>query len=89
MSGPQPGFRITSLTAYTQIGPDDEEGVCAFLDRNGIWMPMVAADHERLAMLREIAQQTADATGQPVRVRRFTTVVEVETLEPRDAAATA
>ena len=75
-------FRIESVTAYTQIGADDEEGIIGFLTVDGTWMPMVAADADRLSMLRGMAQRVADNTGRPVRVRRFETVVEVETLEP-------
>jgi hypothetical protein len=77
------GFRITSITAYTIIGEDDEEGICGFLGADGTWMPMIAADAQRLSQLRQMAQLVANTSGQPVRVRRFEAPVEVETLEPR------
>lgn len=75
-------FRIESMTLYSQIGVDDEEGIIGFLTPEGTWMPMVCADHVRLAQLRGMAQTVADTTRRPVRVLRFETVVEVETLEP-------
>lgn len=83
MAGRDVSFRIETLTAYTQIDEGDEEGLVGFLTADGTWMPMIAADHVRLANLRDRAQLVADATGRPVRVRRFTTAVEVETLTPR------
>ena len=67
---PQPGFRITEITAFTAIGEDDEEGICAFLSGDGIWMPMVAADISRLTQLRERAEMFR-AAGTEVRERRF------------------
>ena len=65
----QPGFRITSITAFTTIGPDDEEGVMAFMTPSGTWMPMIAADSHRVDDLREIAKATF--IGVEWRERRF------------------
>lgn len=67
---PRPGFRITEITAFTTIGEDDEEGVCAFVSGQGVWMPMVAADITRLAQMRVLAE-VFRATGIEVRERRF------------------
>lgn len=76
-------FRITSITAYTQIGPDDEEGIIAFLNDDGAWMPMIAADPARLDQLRMFAQVTADISGRPVTVRQFGIGEVLDTIEPR------
>lgn len=67
---PQPGFRITEITAFTTIGPDDEEGVTAFLGPQGTWIPMIAADITRLTQLRDEAEKFR-AMGVEVRERRF------------------
>ena len=67
---PQPGFRITSITAFTAIGDDDEEGVVAFLGPGDVWMPMVAADMTRLTQLRERVEVLRLA-GMTIRERRF------------------
>ena len=68
---PQPGFRITEITAFTTIGADDEEGVCAFLDPTmGVWMPMVSADITRLSILRDRADDFR-RSGIVVRERVF------------------
>ena len=69
---PVPGFRITEITAFTTIGPDDEEGVVAFMDGE-IWMPMVAADITRLSMLRAIADRFR-ADGTDITERTFKAV---------------
>ena len=65
----QPGFRITEITAFTKIGPDDEEGVCAFLGPDGMWMPMIAADPHRVDDLRAIAHTLF--AGEEISERRF------------------
>lgn len=62
-SNPRPGFRITGLTIFTQIGDDDEEGLLAFVDAGQtlgqgfpVWMPMCAAAERRVEQLRHIAE---------------------------------
>jgi hypothetical protein len=69
---PQPGFRITEITAFTTIGEDDEEGVVAFMG-DGVWMPMIAADITRLTQLRQHAELFR-AAGTEVRERVFRAV---------------
>jgi len=76
-------FRITSITAFTQIGEDDEEGVIAFLGADGMWYPLVAADGERLEAMRPHAQRIADITDRPVCERRFDAAMELGILTPR------
>lgn len=67
---PKPGFRITEITAFTAIDNDDEEGICAFMSPDGMWMPMVAADITRLTQLRDQAELFR-ASGVEIRERRF------------------
>ena len=69
---PVPGFRITEITAFTSIGPDDEEGVIGFKDGDS-WFPMVAADIARLAHLRMIADHFR-ADGMVITERVFKAV---------------
>lgn len=75
-SPPRPGFRITGLTIFTQIGDDDEEGLLAFVDVNQtlghgmpVWMPMCAADERRVSQLRHVAE--SKFAGVPWVERRF------------------
>lgn len=75
-------FRIDSIYAYLAIDPEDgDEGICAFRSAMG-WMPMVAADQRRLDSLRPIAEQTAAATGQQIKLVRFMRLSDVETITP-------
>lgn len=67
-----PGFRIETITAFTTIGDDDEEGVLAFLGKDGFWIPMVAANPERLEDLRRIAAE--QFAGTEYRERKFVAV---------------
>lgn len=70
MSEPTPGFRIEVITAFTQIGADDEEGLMAWLDAgHHVWMPMVASNQERVDQLRGIAESLFSAV--PYAERRF------------------
>ena len=72
-------FRIESLTAFLAVGTDGEEGVCAFTDaRTGLTLPMIGADHERIASLRPQAQAIAAATGARVVLARFETRTDLE-----------
>ena len=65
-------FRIGSISAWTQIDDNDEEGICAFLDQDQqTWIPMIAADHTRIVNLRPWAEVIASATGRPVALRVF------------------
>ena len=61
-------------------GPDDE-GVIAHLV-NGTWMPMVGGDMERMESLRNIAEQTAQTTGQTIKLVKFSTRTELEVINP-------
>lgn len=80
----KPGFRIKHLWAFIATDPaDDSEGVAAFLRNNGReWFPLFAADEERLADLREIAQALAKKIGVKMRLVRFDAMVDMETIEP-------
>jgi hypothetical protein len=76
------GFRIEHLYAFLSIDEtDDDEGVCAFHGGQG-WMPMVAADEERLDDYKRIAKRIASETGRPVKLVRFDQRVELEEIKP-------
>jgi alkanesulfonate monooxygenase SsuD/methylene tetrahydromethanopterin reductase-like flavin-dependent oxidoreductase (luciferase family) len=76
------GFRITTLWAFVSVDPSDgDEGLLAA--RIGdYWLPMVAADRERLELLRPYAEKTGRAGNVRVRLIRFEQRTEVEVLEP-------
>lgn len=60
--------KITEMFAFVVAdkGPDDE-GVPAFMDRNGTLLPMCGADIERVESLIPIAQQWARRPRSPMR----------------------
>ena len=78
----KPGFRITKVWVFVAIDGDDEEGVCAFMMPNGMWMPMVAADEARLEDLMAEAQHIANHSGKTIRLVRLDTRSEVKVIEP-------
>lgn len=74
--------KIDAMYAFIaeDSGPDDE-GITAHLTPMG-WMPMVGADMERMDSIREVAQQIATAGGKPIRLVKFETRTELETIMP-------
>lgn len=66
--------QISELFAFIaeDSGPDDE-GVVAFNPGGGVWMPMVAADRERVDSLRPMAEAIAKTTGLKIHLVRFST----------------
>lgn len=75
-------YRIDSMWAFTTIDADGSEGVCAFLAADGTMMPMVGADLARVAALKPIAQQIADANGSTVTLAHFSTRTVQEVITP-------
>ena len=74
---PQPGFRITQITAFTTIGPDDEEGVIA-VPMGDTMMPLIAADITRLTQMRVWAHDVSKVMGVEVTERTF---IAIDTLD--------
>lgn len=64
---------IEGMYAFLVQDPEQGiEGLAAFkIPGEEIWMPMVAADKERLESLREHAEAVAKATGHIIKVCRF------------------
>lgn len=74
-------LRIDELWAF--VAQDrDGEGLPAFMLDNGMWMPLVAADRERVDSLRERAKQIARESGNKITLCRFSVREEIEVIEP-------
>lgn len=70
------------LHAFLGVDPnDDEEGLIS-VNIGGSWVPLVAADRQRLEDLRSYAQQLARQTGRVIRLVRFDARVDEETITP-------
>jgi hypothetical protein len=75
----QSGFRISEVHAYIVVTENGDEGIAAFLSE-GVWMPMICADMARVESMRPMARRIAEATGQEVRLVKFATRTDVETI---------
>lgn len=74
---------IEKIYCFISKDEDGDEGVCGFKTAVG-WMPMVAADRERLNLLTPIAKQIAQATKRPVELVEFSVRRSAEVIEPGD-----
>lgn len=75
-----PGARIDELFAYVSIDPaDDIEGLVSAISPIGM-IPLVGADAERMLSYRPAAEAAAQQTGQEIKLVRFTSRQEIETL---------
>lgn len=75
--------KITEL--YAWVVADDgngSEGVPAVKMPDGMIMPLMGADMPRAESIRELAQQSANYAGAPIRLVRSTGLEIIETLEP-------
>jgi hypothetical protein len=61
---------IDALYAWVATEADGGEGVCA-ADINGMMMPLVGADMDRIKLLRPFAIRIRAASGRPMRLVRF------------------
>jgi hypothetical protein len=56
--------RINSVFAYLSVDKDGSEGVCAApIGPGGTWMPLIAADADRLKSITPVAEQVARESG--------------------------
>ncbi len=70
-------------TMFAFIASDDEgEGLPAFMAPNGMLMPMVCADAERIESLRPMAVRIARESGKKIQLVSFTTRTWVEDFLP-------
>jgi hypothetical protein len=77
------GFRIETLTAYVAVDPKDgDEGIIGHALSEGTMMPLIGADAKRIEDLRPYAEQVAAATGQQIKLVRFSVREELATLNP-------
>jgi hypothetical protein len=77
------GDVIAELYAWVTLDDEDgNEGVLAFRNVRGEWMPMIGADQVRIESLRDIAEGFAQASKYPIELRRFTTMTVLEQLAP-------
>lgn len=79
-----PGHRVKTVWMAISVDEDGDEGLCAFLGPDGLWMPLVATDEVRLALIIEKAKEIAHDTGRLMRISRFDARTEVKVIDPRN-----
>lgn len=62
---------------------DNTEGIIGMMTPNG-WLPLIAADAERLTKLLPYAQDVATATNTAVKLVKFAQREDVKILEPNN-----
>jgi hypothetical protein len=67
----KPGTRIEEMFAFTCIDTNDVEGIISVHTPALGNMPLVGADMERIESLRPHAELAARASGQPVKLVKF------------------
>lgn len=74
--------RIEGLYAFVSVdAADGNEGVMA-VQIGDSWMPLIAADPERLKALRPLAEDVVKITRKAARLVRFTGRVDMEEINP-------
>jgi hypothetical protein len=75
-------YKIEQLYAFISTDEFGSEGVIGFAT-NGVFMPLVGADMDRVESLRPIAQHVANQTQKQVRLCRFHQLEELEQINPK------
>lgn len=66
-----PNFTITTIHCFVAIdATDNSEGIIGFMS-GSTWVPMVAADEERLQQLYPIALEICNAAQMKFKILRF------------------
>jgi hypothetical protein len=75
-----PGFRIKDLHAFIAVDPtDDSEGIVGIRDPlTKTNEPLIGADQDRIESHRPYVAEIAKATGQPIKLVRFSVREDVE-----------
>lgn len=79
-----PGHRVKTVWMAISVDEDGDEGLCAFLSPDGMWMPLVATDEVRLALITEKAAEIAHQTGRIISIIRLDARTEVQLIDPRN-----
>jgi hypothetical protein len=78
---PGQGLVIRELYAYVAAGRDGDEGIVG-INFDGNWLPLVGADMDRMKSLRAHALACARASGERVRLVKFSSREDLEVLAP-------
>lgn len=76
----EPGFKITTIHAFIATEIDGTEGVIGQLMPDGVFMPFVCADAERVKQLRPFAKNIARIGKTSVKLIRFSVREDLEVI---------
>ena len=76
------GFVIQDIYAYLCIHDDGDEGIVGVQLADGAWLPLIAADLERLSILADYAEGVSRRTGKQIKLVRFTVREDLEVVNP-------
>lgn len=62
---------IEEIIAFVVTEPNGDEGIPAFGPVNGMMMPLVGADEDRIKSLQPKAEEIAEAAGLPLKLVKF------------------
>lgn len=75
-------LKINELWAWVSVDAEDQnEGIITLGSPMGP-LPMIGADKDRMLSMRQLASQAAKNSGIQVKLIRFTTREDIETLSP-------
>ena len=80
MSAP---LTIENVWMAISVDENGDEGVCAVMVGNS-WMPLIAADRDRLPFVERSAQELADLQDKHIRIIRLTERSEVREINPKE-----
>lgn len=63
--------KIESLVAFISQAEDGDDGLMAFRQQDGTWIPLVASDRVRIESLIGMAELIKKESGQPYKIVRF------------------
>ena len=63
-------FKIIELAAWIATEPDGTEGICA-AEVDGVMMPLIGADADRIESMEGIARRIAATAGLPIQLKHF------------------
>lgn len=78
---PPNSFRIDRVWAFVSVDADGNEGVLAATIGDTVY-PLMGADEARVASLRSLAEGIAKQAGMTVKLLRFDTRTELDTITP-------
>ncbi len=76
--------RIDRMYAFICVDEDGSEGIPAFLNDEGMFLPMVGADMKRIDSLRPIAEEMTRKLNKPISLCVFSNRREVEVIYPAE-----